>query len=248
MRRAKYNIQEIAAAFDAARTVQSGEVRLKDASDALVQNHAFNQSNALIFINVIRRIFEGRSFNMPISVEAMAYCIDRISREDRAAGRDRALDAYLGFIEYDEAHRVIPLGQPAAVTAHRALYASLRAEVVPAAIYPDDVEEDGALTEGAVRSVLVNQYERSPAARRKAIDHYGCRCAVCEFDFENRYGAIGRGFIHVHHVVDIATIGREYQIDPIGDLRPVCPNCHAMLHTRRPAMSIGELKSLLNPE
>jgi len=31
----------------------------------------------------------------------------------------------------------------------------------------------------------------------------------------------------------------------ILDLRPVCPNCHAMLHKRTPAISIEELQGLM---
>jgi Predicted restriction endonuclease len=69
---------------------------------------------------------------------------------------------------------------------------------------------------------------------------------VCGFDFEKRYGAIGVGFIHVHHLVDIASIGGRYQVDPVRDLRPVCPNCHAMLHREKPALSIQELKRQIN--
>lgn len=61
-------------------------------------------------------------------------------------------------------------------------------------------------------------------------------------NFEERYGEIGKGFIHVHHEVEISTIGEDYEIDPIDDLKPVCPNCHAMLHKRKPAYSIDELK------
>lgn len=109
--------------------------------------------------------------------------------------------------------------------------------------FADDV--DGPLDdliEGALQRITVNRYERDPVARQKCIEHYGMVCVVCGFDFEKRYGAIGAGFIHVHHLVDIASIGGRYQIDPVRDLRPVCPNCHAMLHQERPAMSIDILK------
>lgn len=33
--------------------------------------------------------------------------------------------------------------------------------------------------EGAVKSVLVNAYERNRRARQKCLDHYGCKCSVC---------------------------------------------------------------------
>jgi 5-methylcytosine-specific restriction protein A len=112
---------------------------------------------------------------------------------------------------------------------------------------PEEVGK-GALVEGAARQVVVNKYERNPVARKACIDHYGPECQVCGLDFGARYGTIGDGFIHVHHLVDIASIGKEYQVNPIEDLRPVCPNCHAMLHTTKPAMSIGELKNVLNKQ
>jgi 5-methylcytosine-specific restriction protein A len=45
----------------------------------------------------------------------------------------------------------------------------------------------------------------------------------------------------------LAQVGGEYQVDPIADLRPVCPNCHAMLHSRRPTpLSIAELKRIID--
>ena len=88
----------------------------------------------------------------------------------------------------------------------------------------------GGVIEGAVTTVLVNRYERSATARRKCIEHYGAICAVCSLDFKATYGQIGEGFIHVHHVVPISSIGETYILDPIEDLVPVCPNCHAMLH------------------
>ncbi|RPA27848.1 HNH endonuclease [Shewanella frigidimarina] len=77
------------------------------------------------------------------------------------------------------------------------------------------------------------------------IAHFGVTCQVCDFDFEKTYGEIGKGFIHVHHKIDLATIGENYQVDPINDLIPVCPNCHAMLHTEKPAMSIDKLRKMI---
>lgn len=110
---------------------------------------------------------------------------------------------------------------------------------------PNEVSTPSLYIEGAVRTVAVNAYERNPNARRACVEHYGYACAVCEFDFAGVYGAIGEGFIHVHHLRDLATVGEEYEVDPIQDLRPVCPNCHAMLHRETPAMSISKLRSIV---
>lgn len=112
-------------------------------------------------------------------------------------------------------------------------------------VFTSPEEESGhTLTEGGRSRVEVNRYERNPKARRKCLDHYGSSCSVCEMDFEAEYGEIGTGFIHVHHLLELSSIGTEYEVDPIADLRPVCPNCHAMLHTRRPAYSIEELRKI----
>lgn len=77
------------------------------------------------------------------------------------------------------------------------------------------------------------------------LDHYGATCVVCGFNFAAIYGEIGNGFIHVHHLKDLATVGGEYEVDPIQDLRPVCPNCHAMLHVETPAMSVERLSEIV---
>ncbi|KAA5542073.1 hypothetical protein F0145_19945 [Adhaeribacter rhizoryzae] len=104
------------------------------------------------------------------------------------------------------------------------------------------------LFEGLKRTITVNSYERNPKARQLCVKHWKAICAVCSFDFEKTYGEIGRGFIHVHHVTPVSTIGKSYQIDPIKDLIPVCPNCHAMIHSQGPPLSINDLKSKLNQE
>ncbi|KIP65243.1 restriction endonuclease [Vibrio harveyi] len=109
--------------------------------------------------------------------------------------------------------------------------------------YPDDIGNE-VLTEGAKKQITVNAYERNPKARTQCIDHYGSRCYVCGFDFHENYGDLGTGYIHVHHEVDLADIGETYTVDPVKDLKPVCPNCHAMLHKTKPAMPVDKLKAM----
>ena len=109
----------------------------------------------------------------------------------------------------------------------------------------EQVEPVGTFAEGATTSVVINAYERNPAARRACLDHWGYRCAVCDVLLAETYGAIADGFVHVHHLRPLADIGREYMVDPVADLRPVCPNCHAIIHLRKPQLSIDEAKALL---
>ena len=114
--------------------------------------------------------------------------------------------------------------------------------------YPDEIKNPGAVIEGAKKTVTVNRYERDASARKACIEKWGVNCFVCGFDFERAYGAIGAGFIHVHHLKPLSEIGEEYELNPVDDLRPLCPNCHAMTHRRVPAISIKEVKELLNYE
>ena len=80
-------------------------------------------------------------------------------------------------------------------------------------------------------------------ARQQCVDHWGTTCSVCNFDFGKKYGQLGKGFVHVHHLTPISKIGDSYEVDPINDLRPVCPNCHAMLHRETPTLTIEVLKT-----
>ena len=112
-------------------------------------------------------------------------------------------------------------------------------------LFPEAMPDGRTYREGAVRRILVNAYERDPRAREACLRRHGRRCKVCGLSFEKRYGSIGRDFIHVHHLKPVAARRRTYRIDPVKDLVPVCPNCHAMLHTSHPPLSVAELKQAL---
>lgn len=49
----------------------------------------------------------------------------------------------------------------------------------------------------------------------------------------------GSTFITRSHFLEI---DGQYETDPVEDLKPVCPNCHAMLHQKSPPHNIEELK------
>ena len=108
--------------------------------------------------------------------------------------------------------------------------------------YPDNDEK---LYEGALVTIKANRYERNQKARRECVAKKGYHCLVCGRDFESTYGEIGRGFIHVHHLTPISTIGQEYELNVDTDLVPVCPNCHYMLHRKNPPYTIEELKDIV---
>lgn len=112
-------------------------------------------------------------------------------------------------------------------------------------LLPEEVNTPQQYIEGASKLVSVNTYERNSEARAKCIEFHGYKCAVCSFDFEKFYGSIGKNYIHVHHVVPLSEIKKEYKLDPIKELIPVCPNCHAIIHRTQPALTVEQLRNHL---
>lgn len=112
----------------------------------------------------------------------------------------------------------------------------------------EETTANSRLLEGSARQIIETNYERNPEARRRCIAHYGATCNVCGMDFESVYGPLANGFIHVHHLNPLSENGAEYEIDPIADMRPVCPNCHAVIHLGGAVRSIEEVKELLVAE
>jgi len=128
------------------------------------------------------------------------------------------------------------------------LYAGISAAAEDEIKLAEEVDSPEHYIEGATVKVTVNSYERNPAARRRCIEHHGAACAVCSIDFGQSYGTLGEGFIHIHHKIPLADIGEEYLVNPVEDLVPVCPNCHAMLHRVSPALSVEELRTRLKDQ
>jgi 5-methylcytosine-specific restriction endonuclease McrA len=113
---------------------------------------------------------------------------------------------------------------------------------------PEEIPSRSRHVEGSVQRILVNRYERDPCARRECIRSYGTACAICGFDFVGTYGNVMDGFIHVHHVKPLSTVGDDYEVDAVRDLVPVCPNCHAVLHYREPPYSVNEVRQFLRDQ
>jgi predicted HNH restriction endonuclease len=116
---------------------------------------------------------------------------------------------------------------------------------VAGAALPEEIDST-KLVEGAFRQIAVNAYERNPVARQRCLAAYGTACVVCGFDFGKVYGSDAEGFIHVHHIIPISSIGSSYEVDPIKDLRPVCPNCHAFIHMFDPPKTIEQARLVVS--
>lgn len=109
----------------------------------------------------------------------------------------------------------------------------------------DEVAPSASLLEGARRQVLVNAFKRNPDARAKCLQYYGAVCFACGANFGKLYGQVAEGFIHVHHLRQLSSLDREYEVDPITDLRPLCPNCHAVAHMADPPYTMEKVQEFI---
>lgn len=110
----------------------------------------------------------------------------------------------------------------------------------------DALERETTGFEGKQVQRWVNSYERDSGLRSAAIRIHGTACMACDFDFGTRYGSLGTGFIEVHHIVPVSTLGGSALINPANDLVVLCSNCHSIVHRRKGTpLSIAELRSLL---
>ena len=112
-------------------------------------------------------------------------------------------------------------------------------------VLPEEISDTEDLYEGTHTRISVDAYERNRVARNRCLEHYDFRCAVCDQCMSEIYGPVAEELIHVHHLKPLSEIKEGYQVNPIEDLRPVCPNCHAVIHRRKPPYTIEEVKGFL---
>jgi len=116
-------------------------------------------------------------------------------------------------------------------------------------LYPQDVIPDGAMGlaeagsfNGASRGSDPNSMEMDPAIRIRTIRVHGPTCTVCGFNFSEKYGRSGEGYIEVH----CREPSSRGEVGPDTGCVPVCSNCHRMIHRADPALTIEELKKIVD--
>ncbi|WP_319576010.1 HNH endonuclease [uncultured Desulfobacter sp.] len=109
--------------------------------------------------------------------------------------------------------------------------------------------ENEHFKEGEKKYRYTSFYERDPKLRAEAVKFHGkagVRCKVCGFDFEATYGSRGKGFIEVHHLKAVSSLGGSTNVNPETDMVLVCSNCHRMIHRKKDEiLTIDQLKKLL---
>ncbi len=90
---------------------------------------------------------------------------------------------------------------------------------------------------------------RNSSIARSAKKIQGSRCQVCRRDFPKEHGELGSSCTEAHHLTPFSEMdSRPRQLDPEKDFAIVCSNCHRMLHSETPPLSIAALTKQLGIE
>ena len=85
--------------------------------------------------------------------------------------------------------------------------------------------------EDTTKLKLHKRIERNIKLTQKAKLIHGYKCQSCGFDFEKKYGEIGRNYIEAHHLFPLSMIkNQKVKMDPKTDFAVLCSNCHRMIH------------------
>lgn len=104
-------------------------------------------------------------------------------------------------------------------------------ELVPSSANAEEEDEAGLNTEDMTSLREHKRIERNRKLAQKAKKAHGYVCQACGFDFEAKYGAIGRDYIEAHHLTPLYTLkGQKVTLDPKKDFSVLCANCHRMIH------------------
>jgi 5-methylcytosine-specific restriction enzyme A len=114
--------------------------------------------------------------------------------------------------------------------------------------------EDDEGTEAPEGRYLTMVHRRRERNRRlvtkrkeRALKLHGTlECEVCGFNFEQVYGKRGTGFIECHHTQPLEAFAKDGGKTRLEDLALLCANCHRMVHSARPWLTVAELHALLH--
>lgn len=92
-------------------------------------------------------------------------------------------------------------------------------------------------------------FSRNRTLVKKAKELYGYKCCICGFSFEEKYGELGKNIIECHHINPLSEQSESEWTEEIKtkleDVVVVCSNCHRIIHSKRPALSIETVKQAL---
>lgn len=179
------------------------------------------------------------SFRGPRSVENKLYNLQYLAtagERGRANGGQVDRDVWAEFGEEREA---------VAAAANE-----VRAALADLTLLPDSdpsPSDDYEANEGSVVIKTHRTRERDRKIGQKKRDAVlaatgTLACEACAFDSAARYGV--PGIVECHHLKAVSALKPGEKTKP-SDLRLLCPNCHRLVHSRRPWMTWSQLIQLV---
>ena len=109
-------------------------------------------------------------------------------------------------------------------------------------------ELTGEFPEGKIVERIHKSRERNSQVIQMAKQNFKNKhgklfCQICDFDFEDNYGSIGKNYIEGHHTIAVSDMTTDYKTKP-DEIAMLCSNCHKMVHKKRPWLTMDELKKL----
>lgn len=123
-------------------------------------------------------------------------------------------------------------------------------DYIPTKENVDLTEDDVSFPEGKKKLRLHIYRERNSKVIREAKECFKSQnngklfCEICEFDYSQKYGELGEGYIEGHHIIPVSELN-ENSRTRVEDIVLVCADCHRMLHRKRPWLSKDDLKNIL---
>lgn len=110
--------------------------------------------------------------------------------------------------------------------------------------HADAEDDEQGLSEENLRSLREHKrIERNKKLATRAKKVHGYTCKACGFDFEQRYGTLGSGYIEAHHLTPLSELkGDKVLLDPRRDFTVLCANCHRMIHRSEFVSKVEEFR------
>lgn len=233
----------IASAYEVSKAFYEKRLTRPEAIKVL-HEQGMNEGSAFIYLLVYRYLIEGQYFTRTLSAESFDYFLSKILADFGMEQLYLTLGGLEKHIEYFETKKNFKMGLVGKIY-------KKYLNIYEQGISNEVVEDIDELTfpEGKEKYRLHKFKERNREVVRLAKERHlavdkKLSCQVCNFSFTDMYGDLGIGFIEAHHILPISEIAKETLIR-IEDFALVCSNCHRMLHRRRPWLSTGSLKELV---
>ena len=118
---------------------------------------------------------------------------------------------------------------------------------------PPIILNEQIVTEGTPRIQTARYVRtRSQRLRNEALNYYAQNgqiyCHACSFDYSLAYPIIGTGYIEIHHLKPIVELQGHYfsMEQALENVRPLCANCHRMVHKKRPPIPVDKIQEILS--